>query len=123
MEKILFSGNYGKLGHGDHITQKLPKLIEALSEKVRLCVMCLICAYVCVGVCTWHVCMCIRCLWLICVCIIEHSISISVQVVRQVACGNRHSAAITADGELYTWGEGDYGRLGECGRGGLWEAR
>ncbi|KAL5481420.1 hypothetical protein EMCRGX_G021569 [Ephydatia muelleri] len=59
-------GNYGKLGHGDHITQKLPKLIEALSEKV----------------------------------------------VRQVACGNRHSAAITADGELYTWGEGDYGRLG-----------
>jgi len=33
------------------------------------------------------------------------------QVV-QVACGSTYSAAITADGELYTWGRGNYGRLG-----------
>lgn len=29
-----------------------------------------------------------------------------------VACGGAHSAAITASGELYTWGKGRYGRLG-----------
>lgn len=29
-----------------------------------------------------------------------------------IACGGAHSAAITAAGELYTWGKGRYGRLG-----------
>ncbi|KAK7486952.1 hypothetical protein BaRGS_00021768, partial [Batillaria attramentaria] len=32
--------------------------------------------------------------------------------VRDIACGSSHSAAITSSGELYTWGLGDYGRLG-----------
>lgn len=38
-----------------------------------------------------------------------------------MACGNKHSAAVTDEKELYTWGEGDHGRLGESegrGRGG-----
>ena len=32
--------------------------------------------------------------------------------VKEVACGSGHSAAITTNGELYTWGQGDHGRLG-----------
>ena len=34
------------------------------------------------------------------------------QVVMAIAAGYRHSAAVTEGGELFTWGEGDYGRLG-----------
>ena len=62
------AGNYGKLGHGDNMTQKSPRLIQGLSGKPA----------------------------------------------RWVSCGNRHSGVVTMDGELYTWGEGDYGRLGGC---------
>ena len=32
--------------------------------------------------------------------------------VRDIGCGSSHSAAITSSGELYTWGCGEYGRLG-----------
>lgn len=32
--------------------------------------------------------------------------------IRDIACGSSHSAAITSAGELYTWGLGEYGRLG-----------
>ncbi|KAI7795921.1 putative E3 ubiquitin-protein ligase HERC1-like [Triplophysa rosa] len=34
------------------------------------------------------------------------------KVVVCVSAGYRHSGAVTNDGELYTWGEGDFGRLG-----------
>ncbi|ETW05764.1 hypothetical protein H310_03448 [Aphanomyces invadans] len=32
--------------------------------------------------------------------------------VRKIACGPSHSAAVTANGELFVWGSGDGGRLG-----------
>lgn len=32
--------------------------------------------------------------------------------ILDISCGGAHSAAITASGELYTWGKGRYGRLG-----------
>ncbi|TKS84344.1 putative E3 ubiquitin-protein ligase HERC1 [Collichthys lucidus] len=43
-----------------------------------------------------------------------HTLAITVEgeVIVCVSAGYRHSAAVTNDGELYTWGEGDFGRLG-----------
>lgn len=32
--------------------------------------------------------------------------------VVHISCGTSYSAAVTASGELYTWGRGNYGRLG-----------
>nr|XP_053648636.1 probable E3 ubiquitin-protein ligase HERC1 isoform X3 [Cherax quadricarinatus] len=60
-------GDYGKLGHGNNVTQKYPRLIAG---------------------------------------------PLTGKVVRWVSAGYRHSACVTQEGELYTWGEGDYGRLG-----------
>ncbi|BFG02621.1 probable E3 ubiquitin-protein ligase HERC2 [Drosophila madeirensis] len=56
----------GKLGHGNRTTLDKPRLVETLRSKK----------------------------------------------IRDVACGSSHSAAISSQGELYTWGLGEYGRLG-----------
>lgn len=34
------------------------------------------------------------------------------QHIIDIACGGSHSAAVTVTGKLYTWGQGNYGRLG-----------
>lgn len=59
-------GEDGKLGHGNRTTLDKPRLLEALRAKK----------------------------------------------IRDIACGSSHSAAISSQGELYTWGLGEYGRLG-----------
>ncbi|KAI8034196.1 hypothetical protein M5D96_013047 [Drosophila gunungcola] len=59
-------GEDGKLGHGNRTTLDKPRLVDALRAKK----------------------------------------------IRDVACGSSHSAAISSQGELYTWGLGEYGRLG-----------
>eukprot|EP00569_Conticribra_weissflogii_P016347 CAMPEP_0171399114 /NCGR_PEP_ID=MMETSP0880-20121228/6388_1 /TAXON_ID=67004 /ORGANISM="Thalassiosira weissflogii, Strain CCMP1336" /LENGTH=839 /DNA_ID=CAMNT_0011913219 /DNA_START=41 /DNA_END=2560 /DNA_ORIENTATION=- len=33
-------------------------------------------------------------------------------VLQQITCGWSHSVALTAEGEVYTWGNGDHGKLG-----------
>lgn len=38
--------------------------------------------------------------------------SLSGERVVGIACGSAHSACVTARGHLYTWGMGEYGRLG-----------
>ncbi|KAK3907967.1 E3 ubiquitin-protein ligase HERC2 [Frankliniella fusca] len=59
-------GEDGELGHGNRLSLDRPRLIEAFRSKR----------------------------------------------IRDIACGSAHSAAITSGGELYTWGLGQYGRLG-----------
>ncbi|XP_077975128.1 E3 ubiquitin-protein ligase HERC2-like isoform X2 [Styela clava] len=34
------------------------------------------------------------------------------ELIVDIACGSSHSAAVTLKGRLYTWGQGNYGRLG-----------
>ena len=59
-------GEDGKLGHGNRSSLDKPRLIDSLKSKR----------------------------------------------IRDIACGSGHSAAIASNGELYTWGLGEYGRLG-----------
>ena len=38
--------------------------------------------------------------------------TLSGKKVVHIASGSMHSAAVTDEGEVYTWGKGSYGRLG-----------
>lgn len=42
----------------------------------------------------------------------RHTVGLSAVCVADIAAQGWHSLALTADGEVYTWGRGEYGRLG-----------
>jgi RCC1 and BTB domain-containing protein len=44
--------------------------------------------------------------------------SLSGHIVVQVTCGSYHTAAVTSNGDLYTWGGGMYGKLGHSNESG-----
>lgn len=111
-------GGDGRLGHGDEADQLAPRVLEALSGMRTTVVVCgelHTAALTASGrVLTWglgkdgrlgH---CDR---------ESHFYPAEVQALRsyhvsQVSCGGLHTAALTADGEVLTWGLGKDGRLG-----------
>ncbi|XP_029350046.1 serine/threonine-protein kinase Nek9 isoform X2 [Echeneis naucrates] len=113
----------GQLGHGDQASYRQPKRVEKLQGKAIRQVACgadfTACVtdedqmymfgsdyYGCIGVEG------------------EHGIEVLEPVlleyfeerpVRQVSCGDNHVVVLTQSGEIYSWGCGEYGRLGlEC---------
>eukprot|EP00961_Rhodomonas_salina_P255249 3449690-Rhodomonas_salina.1 len=112
------SGEYGRLGHGDEIRQAVPKLVEALQGKSVTFVACggFHTAVIIEGgnVMTWgggyfgqlgHG---------------DETDRRSPKMVKglqqcvanTVACGTHHSIMLTESHEVWTWGSGEYGKLG-----------
>uniref|UniRef100_A0A3P8TPT6 Uncharacterized protein n=1 Tax=Amphiprion percula TaxID=161767 RepID=A0A3P8TPT6_AMPPE len=86
-------GEYGKLGHGNSATQKYPKIIQGpLLGKVSLQEMRLVREKKIIANVAWSY------------------IFFPLKTMRFNI--NVDIAAVTNDGELYTWGEGDFGKLG-----------
>ncbi|CAB3257193.1 unnamed protein product [Arctia plantaginis] len=113
-------GEYGRLGHGDDMTQLLPKMVEALSSFRVVQVACgsrdaqTLALTACGKVFSWGdgdfgklgrggsdg-------------CAVPMNVErLNTLGVIQVECGAQFSLALTRDGEVWTWGKGDYFRLG-----------
>ncbi|XP_045760290.1 probable E3 ubiquitin-protein ligase HERC2 isoform X8 [Maniola jurtina] len=113
-------GEYGRLGHGDDVTQLLPKMVEALAGFRVIQVACgsrdaqTLALTACGKVFSWGdgdfgklgrggsdg-------------CAVPMNVErLNTLGVIQVECGAQFSLALTRDGEVWTWGKGDYFRLG-----------
>ncbi|XP_022827451.1 probable E3 ubiquitin-protein ligase HERC2 [Spodoptera litura] len=113
-------GEYGRLGHGDDMTQLYPKMVEALANFRVVQVACgsrdaqTLALTACGKVFSWGdgdfgklgrggsdg-------------CAVPMNIErLNTLGVIQVECGAQFSLALTRDGEVWTWGKGDYFRLG-----------
>eukprot|EP00743_Colponemidia_sp_Colp-15_P009532 GILK01010428.1.p1 GENE.GILK01010428.1~~GILK01010428.1.p1 ORF type:complete len:501 (-),score=40.01 GILK01010428.1:120-1583(-) len=111
-------GEYGQLGHGDRTSQHIPKLVDRLQGRVVIHVSLGTSHSACLTdeghVYTWgyggdgrlgH--------GTEEDCLVPRQVTGLVGVhVRQVVCGELHTAAVTDEGSVYSWGLGKDGRLG-----------
>uniref|UniRef100_A0A3P9JZQ8 Uncharacterized protein n=1 Tax=Oryzias latipes TaxID=8090 RepID=A0A3P9JZQ8_ORYLA len=127
-------GDYGKLGHGNSSTQKYPKLIQGpLQGKVWLaslwssvplwatfsnvCVLDVLCqVVVCVSAGYRHSAVFIEVVQVLCAGCPSWHIPVFYpgwEPALVTSCGSDgHSMALTESGEVFSWGDGDYGKLG-----------
>ena len=112
------NGDFGRLGHGDNMPQKTAKLVDILRDKniVKFtCGMRHTLALSADGaVYSWgyggdgqlgHSDFEMRTMP-------AQIKALGAEHIKDIACGEKHSAALTAGGDVYTWGDGSLGQLG-----------
>ncbi|KAL5174055.1 Ultraviolet-B receptor UVR8 [Glycine soja] len=84
------SGDFGRLGHGDHSDMLIPHPIKA--------------SFSCTNSCS-------QTFWYVHVFGHGNWLNTNVQKVRQISCGWRHTIAVTERENVYSWGRGANGQL------------
>ena len=112
------SGDYGRLGHGDNLNQKLPKAVDVLRDKDVRKFACGARHCIALGsdgtVYSWgyggdgqlgHGDFQIQTMPTVVK-------ALQAEGVIDVSCGEKHSLALTSGGDVYSWGDGSLGQLG-----------
>jgi E3 ubiquitin-protein ligase HERC2 len=89
-------GNSNKLGHGTSVAEYTPAQVQSngkSSGNVRAKLIRIFC-------------------FCFCVFVVGQVMALQDIPIARVACGSQHTVAITAGGQLYTWGNGWKGKLG-----------